>query len=146
MPIIRAPVTFPTATSGAAALGSDYTVTTSHADTGLSVTLPAAGTYLVLAAVTARAQTTAGIGAIDVRLYNTTDAAAVSGSDRRCGVVSSGLDAMCWATAGLSWLVTVAASKTIRLEATKTTISAPTWSVATVAADYTTLSYVKLAA
>jgi hypothetical protein len=123
--------------------GTNYTVTTSYGDTSISVSLPGAGTYLILSSLTYRAQVSAGIGAIDIRLYNTTDAAAVSASERRLGVVS-GSDKTNWATASHFWAVAVTGAKTIRIEATKTTVSAPTWTVATVTGVYKHMAYVKL--
>lgn len=123
--------------------GADYTVTTSYGDTSIYVSLPEAGTYLILSSLTYRAQVSAGIGAIDIRLYNTTDAAAVSASERRLGVVSA-TDGVNWATASHFWTVAVTGAKTIRIEATKTTVSAPTWTVATVTGTYKHMGYVKL--
>lgn len=145
MPIIKAPVTFPTATSGGASLGSNFTFTsTSYGDSGLNVSLPAAGTYLILGTVNFLAQITSGSGAIDVQLYNTTAGAAVASSDRRCGGAGGATDGANRGTAGLAWLVTVGASSTVRLEAKRTTLSAPTWATSELYATYTRLDYVKL--
>lgn len=132
-----------TATTGEAALGSDYTVTSSYASVGVSVTLPAAGTYLILATVAGRCQVSSGQGAIDVRLYNTTDSAAVSSSDRQA-FAATGQDLANWGTTALAWLVTVAASKTIRLEATRRSIGSPVWVNSSIQSTYTLLDYVRL--
>lgn len=132
-----------TATTGSATLGSDYTVTSSYANVGVSVTLPAAGTYLILATVAGRCQVSSGQGAIDVRLYNTTDSAAVSSSDRQAFAVT-GQDVANWGTTLIGWLVTVAASKTIRLEATRRSISSPVWVNSSIQSTYTLFDYVRL--
>lgn len=134
----------PTATSGGSSLGSDYTFTsTSYGDSGLSITLPAAGTYLITGTFNFRCQVSAGQGAMDVQLYNTTDSAAVSSSDRRVAS-ATGQDLSNWSSSAAVWLVTVAASKTIRLEAKRTTLSSPTWVASTLFGTYTLLHYVKL--
>ena len=144
MPLIRATVTFPTATSGSSALGSDFTFTsTSYGDSGLSVALPAAGTYLIVATLSFRCQVSAGQGAIDCQLYNVTDTAAVAGSDRRAAA-ATGQDLANWSSSEAVWLVTVAASKTIRLEAKRVTLSSPTWVTSVLVGTYTLLHYVKL--
>lgn len=134
----------PTATSGGSSLGSDYTFTsTSYGDSGLSITLPAAGTYLIVGTFNFRCQVSAGQGAIDVQLYNVTDGAAVASSDRRAGACT-GQDLANWSSSAAVWLVTVAASKTIRLEAKRVTLSSPTWVTSVLVGTYTLLHYVKL--
>ena len=134
----------PTATTGGAALGSDFTFTsTSYGDSGLSIALPAAGTYLILGTFSFRCQVSAGQGAIDVQLYNTTDSAAVASSDRRAGACT-GQDLANWSSSAAVWVVTVAASKTIRLEAKRVALSSPTWVASVLVGTYTLLHYVKL--
>lgn len=137
-------LTHHTETNGSATLGSDYTVTGSYGDSGLSITLPASGTYLVLGNFFHYCQVTAGQGAIDVRLYNTTDSAAVSNSDRRIAACT-GQDLANWSSSSGSWIVTVEASKAIRVDAVRVSLSSPTWANSTIKATNSMLHYVKIA-
>ena len=96
--------------SGITTLSSDAT----WFDTGASVSLTA-GTYLVTSFCHALQVTSAGTGQISSRLYNVTDAAAVT--DSECKVVHSGFVGASEATGTISLIVTVASTKSIRLEA-----------------------------
>ena len=96
--------------SGITTLSSDAT----WFDTGASVSLTA-GTYLVTSFCHALQVTSAGTGQINSRLYNVTDAAAVT--DSECKVVHSGFIGASEATGTISLIVTVASTKSIRLEA-----------------------------
>ena len=96
--------------SGITTLSSDAT----WFDTGASVSLTA-GTYLVTSFCHALQVTSAGTGQINSRLYNVTDAAAVT--DSECKVVHSEFVGASEATGTISLIVTVASTKSIRLEA-----------------------------
>lgn len=108
--------------SGSSYLTSDFTITgatTVYQDTGLSVALPAAGTYLIQADVRFRLLMATGTSAaIDVKLYNSTDAADVGNSVRRCAFTSGTVQIQ--STIPLSVIVTVTAAKTIKLYAAAT--------------------------
>lgn len=65
---------------GSAVLGSDYTVTTSFATTGLSVTLPVAGVYELDCAVRLYLVGNAGAYVL-LRLYDSTNSAVVTNSE-----------------------------------------------------------------
>ncbi len=108
------------AESGESVLGSTFTITGSagtYQNTGLSITLPSAGTYLITASIRGVVQVSAGVPAYIVsRLYNVTDSAAVTNSERFvCLIHTTGQQSQ--NTCGIGVLLTVAASKTIRLEA-----------------------------
>lgn len=83
-------------------------------DTGASVSLTA-GTYLVTSFCRGLQVISAGTGQINSRLYNVTDAAAVT--DSECKVISSAFLGAVEATGTLSMILTVAGTKSIRLEA-----------------------------
>lgn len=111
--------TIPAATFGSSSLASTYDVTDSYGDTGLSITLPSAGTYDVTAIV--RGQTAYGSGLegyLNVKLYNATDAVDVSetemivGYEDVAGVVN--IEQITMFTS-----ITVTASKTIKLYAVR---------------------------
>lgn len=108
--------------SGSSYLTSDFTITgatTVYQDTGLSVALPAAGTYLIQADVRFRLWMATGTSAaIDVKLYNSTDAADVGNSVRRCAFTNGTVQIQ--STIPLSVIVTVTAAKTIKLYAAAT--------------------------
>ncbi len=149
MPLIKASqsATPPTATNGGAALGSDWTFTTTtytEPTAGLSIDLPAAGTYLVLLSVQFRCQVSSGTGAIDVQLYDETAAAAVTGSERRIAAVT-GQDLANWSAGTVAWLVTVTGASTVRLEGKRATVTSPVWVSSTLYGTFTRLDYIKLA-
>lgn len=131
------------ATNGSATLGSSYTVSgTSYADTGLSVTLPAAGTYLVIGEVAGYLYMTSGAGSLTCRLYDTTNAAAISESDRR---IIQTVGDQNQGTIPILVVVTVAGSTTIRLEAKRA--GAGTFNTSSIlggSETITRLSYIKL--
>lgn len=96
--------------SGITTLSSDAT----WFDTGASVSLTA-GTYLVTSFCHGLQVTSAGTGQINSRLYNVTDAAVVT--DSECKVVHTGFVGASEATGTISLIITVAGTKSIRLEA-----------------------------
>lgn len=117
-----------TGTSGQSVLGSNYAVTGSFANVGLSVILPNAGTYLVTAQVSG--QLTDGsviaIASIQARLYNTTDGAAIANS--QVTVVNAPITGIALpGTATITArIVTAGANKVIDLQAIVLNGSAPT--------------------
>lgn len=137
----------PTASSGESILGSPYTISSSSfSDTGLSVTLPSAGTYFLYANVRGSLAISGG-GAADlaIEFYNSTDSAAVTNSETQLlltvvtGQVMQG-------TAPMTCIITVAASKTIKLYAKRN--SGPTFTASSIESDAsgrTRMGYVKLA-
>jgi hypothetical protein len=148
---INAAFTAPTATSGENQLGSDFTTgSTTFVPVGLSVTLPAAGTYEVIAVVGVTCSpTTAPVNAnwASIQLYNTTDGSAIAGTLQMGGIVNSVFNSGP-ATIVARAIITVAASKVIDLQVKNdgTLVGGQTESltVTTASAGNTTLSYVKL--
>lgn len=131
------------ASNGSSTLASAYSITSTNSwqDTGLSVSLPAAGTYLILYNARAAVTASGGTSYIVVRLYNTTDAAAITDTER---LTAFGNAAQ--ATVSGSAIVTVAAGKTIRLDGRRegTASSWTTSEISSGAAGRTTLSYIRL--
>lgn len=134
-------------------LGSVFNITGTAGtfqDTGLSVTLPSAGTYRIHS--NARAQLTANGGAgttawwISIELYNTTDAAVVANSER-LAVLTAANAQQFQMTCPLDAVVTVAASKTIKLYACRNGNGTPAWTTSNIesnSAGRTVLSYEKI--
>ena len=135
-------------TSGSSYLTSDFNITgatTVFQDTGLSVSLPAKGTYLIQADVRTRLQVASGTGGgIYVKLYNSTDAADVSNSTRMC--IYTTATAQTQNTAPVTAIVTVTAAKTIKLYAARTFDGTLTSSdIAGVSANgITALTYIRI--
>lgn len=137
----------PTASSASAVLGAAFPLTSTgtYQDTGLSVSLPSAGTYLITAQVKATLLSTVGAPYATARLYNVTAGAAVSESEL---FVAFSPTAGTYAinTATLTKVITVGAASTIRLEAARQ--QATSWTTSDISSDVdgrTVLSYVKLA-
>lgn len=107
----------PTATTGSASLSTaqyDITTTNTYEDIGLSVGLPSAGTYLVSAEVRTFCQTSASPpGYVTCKLYNSTDAADVTNSERFGAVDYTNNGST--DTLPIRELITIAASKTIKV-------------------------------
>ena len=101
--------------SGITSLSSDDT----WFDTGASVSLTA-GTYLITSFCHGLQVTSAGVGQISSRLYNVTDAAAVTNSE--CKVVHTEFVGAAEATGTLSLILTVSGTKSIRLEAQRASV------------------------
>jgi hypothetical protein len=128
-----------TAASGRAQLGGAYTCTTSFADTGVSVTLPSAGTYLVTATVQAIVSDPSANGShVEVKLRNTTAGADV-GPGGYTVVLSPVAVNPNRATAGITERVVAAGAHTISLQARHGGIS-PAGTV-----EVAVLTYTKLA-
>jgi hypothetical protein len=137
-------------TNGSAVLGSAFNITGTagtYQDTGLSVTLPDAGTYKITANVRAHLRGNAGSAWwIHCELFNSTDAAAVANSERL--VVLTGSNAFLFqTTCPLDFIVTVAASKVIKLYAARNGNTSPSWTTSNIESDAngrTNLSYEKI--
>lgn len=114
-------------------------------DSGASITI-AAGTYLLTYSLRASMAITAGLGLISGRLYNVTDAAAVTNSEVM--VVSSSIVGTTQGTGTTSVVLTIAGTKTIRLEAQRdagaTYIGVSTRTKSD-AGGLTSISYVRIA-
>ncbi|HKB42619.1 MAG TPA: hypothetical protein VKD72_39690 [Gemmataceae bacterium] len=135
----------PTATSGTATLGANYTVTGSWGDTGLSVTLDS-GTYLVWAEVHGLADYSGGSGYLSVKLYNSTLGADIGTSER---LIHFNNATNYWqSSCSILEVITVppAATHTINLYAQRAG-GASTWNASTIVSDgggRTKMWYVKL--
>lgn len=130
-----------------AVLGAAFPLTSTgtYQDTGLSVSLPSAGTYVITAQVRATLVSTVGAPYATARLYNVTAGAAVSESELFVAFApTAGTYAI--NTATLTKVITVGAASTIRLEAARQ--QATSWAISEISSDLdgrTVLSYVKLA-
>jgi hypothetical protein len=118
---------------GEAALSSDYNITAAQGTwvgTGLSLTLPSAGTYLVSGDVRGYIShsTSSATAFIVAKLRNTTDAADVTNSERLVTFEGT-VNVVHHATVPVGNIVTVSASKTIELYAKRdgSTSPAPTY-------------------
>lgn len=138
-----------TGTSASSTLGSTYTIVDTDGtfdDTGLSITLPASGTYLVgYQARTNILNTTAG-PAIVLRMYNSTDAAVVTNSEQ-IGATSAIASGNFYSSPAVALPITVAASKVIKLQVCIVS-SSGAYTLKTVNSDTngrTTMWYVRLA-
>ena len=112
-------------------------------DTGASVSLTA-GTYLVTSISHALLITSAGTGTIVSRLYNVTDAAAVT--DSECCAFSTSIVGTYQGTGTLSMILTVGGTKSIRLEAQR--VAGGTYTSASVrsnTAGRSGITYVRIA-
>jgi hypothetical protein len=135
--------------NGSATLGSTFSITGTagtYQDTGLSVTLPSAGSYRITANVRGVLQGNAGtLWWITAKLYNSTDAADVTDSERIVTLTgTTGLNLQ--NTAPIVTRVTVAASKTIKLYAFRNGDGSPSWTQSNIGSDAngrTTLMYEK---
>lgn len=135
-------------TNGSAVLGSAFTLNAAsgtYQDTGLSVTLPSAGTYKITANARGSLKgSTGSIWFIVAKLHNSTDAADVANSERM--VILTGAAAIdAQNTGALDAIVTVAASKTIKLYAARLTDG--TFTLSEISSDSngrTTLMYEKI--
>ena len=133
--------------SGESVLATDYTITANDAwqDTGLSIPLPAAGTYLIGGHVSGAGETSAGItGSIKARLYDATAAAGISNSVRRCVYVGVTGETQV-GNGSYSMIVTVTQASTIKLQGWRD--SGSTWTTSQIISGgggYSNLSYVRI--
>lgn len=133
--------------SGGATLGSAYSVTTSNVweDTGLSITLPNAGTYIINGTARGSINNNTPGSYMAVKLYNSTDGADVANSETLCAYAN---------TAGVYWVnsvslsippITVNGSKVIKLYAFRAAVGTYTHSaVESDGVGRTRLQYTKL--
>jgi hypothetical protein len=116
--------------NGESVLSANFDITAANGtymDTGLSITLPAAGTYLIFARVRCYITFTAGsTGKIVYKLYNSTDAADIANS-KTLGVFGVNVSTASITTATLIMPVTVDGTDTIKLYAMRD--GATTWTV-----------------
>jgi len=137
-----------TATASESVLGSPFTITGADGvfqDTGLSVKLPSAGTYLITAEVRGDLFVTVADGYIRAYLYNSTDAAIVANTATMCTYAGT-LSKYFFATTPIGTIITVAASKTIKLYASRNGTATYTLSdIGSDATGYTRMRYVKIA-
>lgn len=145
---------FVNAPSSESVLGGAVTITGSNGvyiDTGLSITLPAAGTYLITADVRGFMNGTAGGGTtawwLTAKLFNSTDSADVANSERL--IVLTGQAALpLQNTCPINMPVTVTASKTLRLYVSRNGNGTPAWTSSSIesnTAGRTNLTYLKTA-
>ena len=109
----------PNATNGTSVLPGTYSVTGPNGTwqrVGVALSLPSSGTYQISCDVRGLLLMSSGAGALSYRLYNTTDAAAVSNSER-LGLYAWSASSYYLGTASLTQIVKVAAAKTIDLQA-----------------------------
>lgn len=135
---------------GDSILAADHDVAASGVwdDTGLSVSLPSAGTYQISANVRNFINVGGGGGFLSFRLYDTAAAAAVSSSERLGALSIPGSGVQVQRTDGHTFLVTAATATTLKLQVFRSDVEGTTaWSVSRVGSDslgWSTLSYVKL--
>jgi hypothetical protein len=133
-------------TRGLSALGSDFAMSGATAngvfvDTGLSVSLPAAGDYLLLASVRGLVGESTGSGAILVgKLRNTTTAADVA--DSTCVIVNTGVAGTYDDTCPIMVFLTTAGAETVKLYVES--LTGVTYTTRTIS-GLSTLAYLKVA-
>jgi hypothetical protein len=139
----------PTETTGSSTLASDFDITAAsgtYVDTGLGVTLPTAGTYLVIADVQAQLNISGGSFAyITVQLRNTTDGVYVANTTK-APVLVQDTNRLVLACATVVAIITVASPKTIKLYAARSGTT-PTYAISRIQADAngaTGMRFVKL--
>ncbi len=138
--------------NGSAVLGATFNMTGAsgtYEDTGLSITLPSAGTYKITCDARAAIQGSAGsFWWVLIKLYNSTDAADIANSER-IPVYTNVTGTQFQNTCSINKIVTVGASKVIKLYAARSGYPpTPTWTVASIGSDSngrTELMYEKLA-
>lgn len=131
-------------------LGGTFTITGTAGtfqDTGLSVTLPAAGTYRITGDV--RGNLRGNVGTtwwLSAKLFNSTDAADVTNSERIV-VLTNVNTILLQQTCPINKIVTVTASKVIKLYAARDGVSTPSWTNSAIesnSAGRTVLSWEKI--
>ena len=131
-------------------LGSAFSITGTagtYQDTGLSLSLPSAGTYRITADVRGRLTGNAGTAWwLTAKLYNSTDAADVTDSERLI-VLTATTGMQLQMTCPINQVVTVAAAKTIKLYAARDGTGTPSWTASSIesnTAGRTAMSYEKI--
>lgn len=122
--------------NGESTLGATYTISVNNGayeDTGLSVTLPSSGTFLVWYQARSNINATTTAGAyILTEMYNSTDAADVANTEQ-IGGYGSTVGASYYQTSFVQKIITVVASKTIKLYAK--VVAPATTSIKTINSD-----------
>lgn len=136
----------PGATNGLTVLPSNYDVTANATweNTGLSVSLPSAGTYCVFAEARCTVLANTAGSHMMVRLYDSTAGAAVTNTERLVAYTYVASDTSI-ETVRVTGFITVTGATTVRLEAWR--FSAGAWTIARVAtgsAGQTVLGYLKV--
>ena len=127
-PAWAAPITN---TTGASSLSSNYNVTGSYANVGLSVSLPSTGKYRVWGEVRCQLQVSVSTGNITIRLYDSTAAAAISNSERIS--VFSQSSVLAGSTVPIGEVIQVTGASTIDVQAI--TAAGPTYTSAQILSD-----------
>ena len=142
--------TLPSATWGTSTLSSGFTLTASAGtfeDTGLSITLPSAGTYNVYAIARGQISYSAGVEAfIQVKFYNSTDGVYLDNGSAGAYTNKSGSDQLKIHSIPIQTIITVNGSKTIKLYAAR--MSATSFIVSSIESNsegLTRMGYFKLA-
>lgn len=137
-----------TASAGIQVLGSTYTISTdngSYEDTGLSVTLPSAGTYIIWYTARTNISAAGTAGAfVAVELYNSTDASALANTEE-IGAYASTLSTSYYGVPHFTTTAAVAGSKVIKLYAK--TVAPGSTTIRTINSDTngrTNLGYMKI--
>lgn len=137
--------------SGTSVLSSAFSITASAGtfeDTGVSVSLPAAGTYMMFANVRIALQGNAGTAWwISAELYDSTAGAAVADSERMIGYINSNTIIL-QQTGTISMPVTVTEASTIKIYVTRNGAGSPSWTTSVISSDAngrTALSYMRIA-
>lgn len=134
--------------NGESVLSSTFSITSANGtfdDTGLSITIPSAGTYEIYGSATCKIQFSAGgDGYIVGKLYNSTDTADVANSERLLGFFgSSGVQYR--SATSFSTIITVTEETTIKLYAKSE--DGTTWTFRDILSDAngrTNLGYIKI--
>ena len=124
--------------NGSAVLGSNFDITGTagtYQATGLSITLPAAGTYKITGNIRGALNGNAGTRwEMYAKLRNTTDGADITNSETLIVLTaSSGFHLQ--NTAPIDILVTVAASKTIEVYAARAGAGTPSWTISQISSN-----------
>jgi len=132
--------------TGTSFLASGFSLTAAlgtYQDTGLSITLPSAGTYRISAIVRGTIDGNAGTAWwITSKFYNSTDAANVSNSETL--VVLSASNLFLSISTTMEVIITVTASKTIKLYAFRNGVGGATFTTSAISSDVdgrTSMSY-----
>lgn len=112
-------------------LAGSYNVTTSFANTGLSLNLPSAGKYKIWGEIRCQLQVTSGIGNITIRFYNSTLGSAITESERISDYSANSV--IYSSTVPISEIITISGATTITLQAMIP--AGPTYSSAIVVSD-----------
>jgi hypothetical protein len=111
-PSYQAPITN---SAGSATLPTTYNVTSSFANTGLSVSLPSGGKYLVWGQIRCQLQVSVSTGNITIRLYDSTAGSAITDSERISSYSTGSM--VVGDSVPISEIITVSGASTIALQA-----------------------------